>query len=58
MARRVGMQADFFFEVGSYTSQDLKVVRFNGEEAISNPFHFNLDLAMEESEPDFEKIIP
>jgi type VI secretion system secreted protein VgrG len=57
MARRTGMEADFFFEVGSYSSQDLKVIRFDGEEAISNPFQFRLELAMEETEPDFEAIL-
>jgi type VI secretion system secreted protein VgrG len=57
MARRTGMEADFFFEVGSYSSQDLKVIRFEGEEAISNPFQFNLELAMDETEPDFEAIL-
>jgi type VI secretion system secreted protein VgrG len=57
MARRKGMEADFFFEAGSYTSEDLKVIRFEGEEALSTPFHFNLDLAMEETEPDFESIL-
>jgi type VI secretion system secreted protein VgrG len=57
MARRVGMEADFFFEVGPYSSQDLKVVRFEGMEAMSEPFLFRLDLVMEESEPDFEAIL-
>ena len=57
MARRIGMEADFFFEVGPYSSDDLKVVRFDGREAFSTPFQFNLDLAMEESEPDFEAIL-
>jgi type VI secretion system secreted protein VgrG len=57
MARRTGMEADFFFEAGSYSSQDLKVIRFEGEEAISNPFQFNLELAMDETEPDFEAIL-
>jgi len=55
--RRSGMQADFFFEAGSYTSDDLKVVRFDGMETLSHPFVFQLDIVMEESEPDFESIL-
>jgi type VI secretion system secreted protein VgrG len=57
MARRLGMEADFFFDAGPYTSEDLKVIRFEGTESFSAPFNFQLDLAMEESEPDFESIL-
>jgi type VI secretion system secreted protein VgrG len=55
--RRLGMQADFFFQAGPYTSDDLKVVRFQGIETISQPFLFHLDVVMEEAEPDFEGIL-
>jgi type VI secretion system secreted protein VgrG len=55
--RRLGLEADFFFEAGPYTNNELKVVRFEGSEALSEPFHFQLGLAMEGDEPDFEAIL-
>lgn len=55
--RRLGSEADFFFEAGPYSSQDLKVMRFEGKEAMSELFYFQLEVAMEEVEPDFEAIL-
>jgi type VI secretion system secreted protein VgrG len=55
--RRLGMEADFFFEAGPYASKDLKVLRFEGKECFSEPFHFHLEVLMEEVEPDFEAIL-
>jgi type VI secretion system secreted protein VgrG len=55
--RRLGSEADFFFEAGPYSSQDLKVVRFEGQESMSELFYFQLEVAMEEIEPDFEAIL-
>ena len=57
MKRRPGMEADFYFDAGPYSWEEIKVIRFEGEEALSEPFHFRLDVAMEESEPDFEAML-
>ncbi len=56
-SRRLGMEADFFFEAGPYTSQELKVLRFEGKESFSEPFLFQLEILMDEVEPDFEAIL-
>jgi type VI secretion system secreted protein VgrG len=55
--RRSGLEADFFFEAGPYSSKDIKVAKFEGKEALSEPFHFELVLVMEDVEPDFEGIL-
>lgn len=55
--RRSGLEADFFLEVGPYSGKDLQVIRFEGEESLSRPFLFQLEVAMEEAEPDFDALL-
>lgn len=55
--RRSGMEADFYFQAGPYSSDELKVVQIEGRESLSQPFLFLLNVVMEESEPDFEAIL-
>ncbi len=55
--RRLGLEADFLFEAGPYSSKDLKVIKFTGREALSELFQFQLELALEDVEPDFEAIL-
>jgi type VI secretion system secreted protein VgrG len=55
--RRPGLEADFLLEAGTYSSKDLQVIRFEGEEALSKPFLFQLEVAMEEAEPDFDALL-
>ncbi len=56
-ARRLGLEADFFFQAGSYAEKDLRVVRFEGTESLSELFRFQLQLALEDVEADFESIL-
>jgi type VI secretion system secreted protein VgrG len=55
--RRLGLEADFFFEAGPYTDKDLKLIRFEGSEGISELFHFQLQLALDDLEADFDAVL-
>jgi type VI secretion system secreted protein VgrG len=55
--RRLGLEADFSFKVGPYKSPDLRVVRFEGREAVSEMFHFQLQLVLEDREADFDAVV-
>ncbi|MBI3609835.1 MAG: type VI secretion system tip protein VgrG [Nitrospirae bacterium] len=54
---RAKNEADYAFKAGSYTGDKLKVVRFYGNEGISELFHFSIDLASTDGEVDFEKVV-
>jgi len=54
---RPAQLADFTFQVGSYTNNELRVVRFSGSEAISELFSFDLELASEDNAIDFDKVV-
>lgn len=49
--------ADFGFEVTGQEDADLNVIRFSGEEGLSRLYEFEIDLASENSDLDFEAII-
>ncbi|PYV12047.1 MAG: type VI secretion system tip protein VgrG, partial [Acidobacteria bacterium] len=54
---RLGLQADFYFKTDAYSDSELRVVRFEGTEALSQLFHFRLELAMDEAEADFDALL-
>ncbi|MGQ9609779.1 MAG: type VI secretion system Vgr family protein [bacterium] len=53
---RRSSEADFVFVASDYDGE-LRVLRFNGTEALSEPFRYSLRLAAQDSEIDFETII-
>jgi len=53
---RRALEADFTFNVEDYTDE-LRVLRFNGVEGISEPFRYNLKLASLDPEIDFGNIV-
>ncbi len=53
---RRSSEADFVFSASEYDGE-LRVLRFNGTEALSEPFRYSLRLAAQDSEIDFETII-
>jgi len=54
---RLKSEADYTFKAGTYGGDRLRVVRFAGTEAISQPFHFNVDLASLDEKVDFDAIV-
>lgn len=50
-------QADFQFSAGSASQQELRVLRFSGEEAISHPFAFEIQLISEDKDLALEPFI-
>ena len=53
---RRASEADFLFTASEY-DEELRVLRFNGTEAISEPFKYSLRLAALDSQIDFETIV-
>ncbi len=53
---RRSSEADFTFVASEYDGE-LRVLRFTGTEALSEPFRYSLRLAAQDSEIDFETII-
>ncbi|MBZ5638491.1 MAG: type VI secretion system tip protein VgrG [Acidobacteriia bacterium] len=53
---RSGQQADFTFQADKVKAQ-LRVHRFEGEEAVSSPFRFRLELASTEGNLSFDDIV-
>jgi len=49
-------EADFIFRAQDYQG-DLRVVRFSGREVVSELFRFNLQLASEDGDIDFESVV-
>ncbi|MBF0466339.1 MAG: type VI secretion system tip protein VgrG [Nitrospirae bacterium] len=49
--------ADYTFETGYYTDDYLRVVRFHGKEAISEPFYFEVELASSDHNIDFDSVV-
>ncbi len=47
----------YSFESDAVEKDTFKVVRFRGEEAISRPFHFEIDLASEDPDLDLDKML-
>jgi type VI secretion system secreted protein VgrG len=54
---RRGAVPDFLFEAGPYTTSDLGVVSLQGREALSELFHFRLELALDDVEADFSGVV-
>ena len=54
---RRGAVPDFLFEAGPYSSSDLGVVSLQGREALSELFHFRLELALDDAEADFREVV-
>jgi len=55
--RNRAAEADLIFRAGKLAPDLLRVVRFHGQEEISQLFHFTLELASKESELDFAKVL-
>lgn len=53
---RRASEADFLFTANEYDGE-FRVLRFNGIEAISEPFRYSLRLATQDSEIDFDTIV-
>jgi type VI secretion system secreted protein VgrG len=53
---RRALEADFTFNVEDYTDE-LRVLRFNNVEGISEPFRYNLKLAAQDPEIDYGTIV-
>ncbi|MDQ1328590.1 MAG: type secretion system secreted protein VgrG, partial [Candidatus Poribacteria bacterium] len=53
---RRASEADFIFTPNEYDGE-LRVLKFNGTEAISEPFRYNFRLAAQDSEIDFDTIV-
>jgi len=53
---RRASEADFLFTAQEY-DDELRVLQFNGTEAMSEPFRYNFRLAAQDSEIDFDTIV-
>src|SRR5579884_250427 len=54
---RAKNETDYSFKVGGDASDSLKVLRFSGHEAISELFHFSIELASKNPGIDFDSIL-
>lgn len=57
MEQNSAHQADFTFSAASSTQQELRVLRFTGEESISHPFSFEIQLVSEDKDIPLEPFI-
>ena len=53
---RMSKEADFLFQTAGHEN-DLRVVRFRGEESVSRPFSFVVELASLDSAIDFDAVV-
>jgi type VI secretion system secreted protein VgrG len=49
--------ADFTFKAGSLDADELRVTGFSGTEALSELFHFHVDLCSDEAEIPFDEVV-
>ena len=54
---RASGRADFTFEVGALDPDALRVLRFRGNEGLSLPYRFELDLVSPDGEVDFDAVV-
>lgn len=57
MDQNTANQADFTFAAGAYTHNELRVVRFSGEEAMNRPFVFEIQLVAEDRDIPLDALI-
>jgi type VI secretion system secreted protein VgrG len=53
---RMSQEADYLFQAPEHDT-DLRVIRFEGREGLSRPFHFNIELASLDSSVDFDGLV-
>lgn len=57
MRTRIGQETDFLFQTPSLPDDTLRVLKLSGEEVISQPFHFELELISPDHGLDLDALI-